>query len=127
MKKETVILIDKGNRSLGAAKKLQESGYFDFAVSRTYYAIFYLSEALLFERGKTFSKHAAVISAVYDEFIRSDELPKEFHRVLHRAFDLRQQGDYLSSMMITKEIAEKLIMEVEQQMNVVIDILGQNG
>jgi len=127
MKKETLILVDKGKRSLGAAKKLLESGYFDFAVSRTYYAIFYLSKALLFERGKSFSKHAAVISAVYDEFIKPGELPKEFHRVLHRAFDLRQQSDYLSSTMITKEIADKLIVEVEQQMNVVIDILGQVG
>lgn len=124
MKKEALILVDKGKRSIGAAKKLLESGYFDFAVSRAYYAIFYLSEALLFEKGKTFSKHAAVISAVYDEFIKSGTLPKEFHKVLHRAFDLRQQSDYLSSTMITKDVAERLIAEVEQQLYSVIDFLS---
>ena len=114
------MLVDKGRRSIGAAKKLLESGYFDFAISRAYYAIFYLSEALLFERGKTFSKHGAVISAVYDEFIKSNELPKEFHKVLHRAFDLRQQSDYLSSIPMTKDVAERLIADIEEQLNVAI-------
>jgi uncharacterized protein (UPF0332 family) len=123
MKKEAQLLVDKGRRSIGAAKKLLESGYFDFAISRAYYAIFYLSEALLLERGKNFSKHAAVISAVYDEFIKSNELPKEFHRVLHRAFDLRQQSDYLGSISVTKDIAEKLIAEIEEQVSIAADFL----
>lgn len=123
MKKEVEILVDKGKRSIGAAKKLLESGYFDFAVSRAYYAIFYLSEALLLERGKSFSKHAAVISAVYDEFIKSNKLPKEFHKVLHRAFDLRQQSDYLSSNPITRDVAERLIADVEEQLNIATDFL----
>ena len=40
-------LIEKAKRSIDAAKKLYELEYYDFSVSRAYYAMFYCAEALL--------------------------------------------------------------------------------
>lgn len=117
MKDEISILIEKAKRSLEAAKSLYEREDYDFAVSRAYYAIFYISEALLLKKGKSYSKHTAVITAIYNEYIAAKILPKEFHQILHRAFDLRQEGDYLISTEVTKEVADQLIRDIGFQLN----------
>jgi uncharacterized protein (UPF0332 family) len=64
-----------------------------------------------------------LISAVFDNYVKSGELPKEFHKVLHRAFKLRQQGDYLSTVPITREIAEELISDIEINVKLAAKIL----
>lgn len=123
MKKEINLLIDKASRSINAARKLCELGDYDFAASRAYYAMFYISEALLITRGMSFSKHAAVISAVFNELVKTNELPKEFHKVLHKAFNLRQESDYLTSNRITEEIALNVIDEADKQVGIAIQWL----
>lgn len=40
----------------------------------------YIAEAFLLEKGLTFSKHSAVISAFGKHFAKTGELPKDFHR-----------------------------------------------
>lgn len=124
MKEEIDLLTDKAGRSVDAAKRLCESGDFDFAVSRAYYAIFYVSEALLLKKGQSFSRHAAVISGIFEHYIKSGELPKEFHKVLHRAFDLRQEGDYLSSVQVIRDVAVKLVEDVEKQLKAALEVLN---
>jgi hypothetical protein len=42
MKPDLQALINKAKDSLGAAKNLVRDGYFDFAASRAYYAMFYV-------------------------------------------------------------------------------------
>lgn len=63
-------LIDKARRSLDAARSLMEEGYYDFAASRVYYAMFYVAEALLAHLGQAYSKHAAVIAAFGREYAK---------------------------------------------------------
>lgn len=57
MKPDILALIDKAKDSLGAARILIRDGYFDFAASRAYYAIFYIAEAMLLQLGLSYSKH----------------------------------------------------------------------
>lgn len=94
MKKETAALIRKAHRSLKSAKMLLDEGDPDFAVSRAYYAMFYVAEAALLARGKTYSKHTGVINGFYHEFIATGALPKQLHSHLHSAFEDRNLGDY---------------------------------
>lgn len=124
MKEEIKNLVEKARRSLAAAKELFNSGYFDFAASRAYYALFYVSEALLLTKEKTYGRHAAVSSAVYNCFVKDGQLPKEYHRVLCRAFDLRSEGDYLCGKPLEKEEVQNLMCEVEKQLEVGIDKLN---
>ncbi len=124
MKNEIALLIDKSKRSIKAAKQMISDGHYDFSINRSYYAIFYISEAFLFSKGKIFSKHTAVISAIYEYFIKTKVLDKRFHKVFHRAFDLRQQSDYLNSPMITQEIAEDLLQEVTKEIKLAAQILS---
>lgn len=113
MNKNIEDLITKSKRSLAAAKRLFDNGDFDFASSRGYYAMFYVAEAALLSKNLSFSSHSAVISAFYEHFVKTGDLPKEFHKALHDAFQLRQEGDYTSSSNITKEVAKKLMDETD--------------
>lgn len=109
MNEETQKLIVKANRSLAAAERLIDSNDYDFAVSRTYYAMFYAAEAILLSKNLSFSSHSALISALFEHFVMTGLMQKELHKSLHEAFKLRQEGDYMSSPNITKEIAQKLL------------------
>ena len=64
MKKDQTIkaLIEKAERSLKVAKDLFSKEYYDFAISRAYYTMFYCAQALLFTKNLSFSKHSALIS-----------------------------------------------------------------
>ena len=47
-------LLDKSKRSISAANLLLRDGYYDFAASRAYYAMFYAVEALMLDRDLSF-------------------------------------------------------------------------
>jgi uncharacterized protein (UPF0332 family) len=83
-----------------------DQGYTDFAASRTYYAMFYIAEALLLTKGLSFSSHAAVIAAYGKEFSKTGLLDEKFHRYLI-AQDFRSQGDYSFGPGVEKEDAKK--------------------
>jgi uncharacterized protein (UPF0332 family) len=77
------------------ASLLLNAGRCRAAANRLYYACFYAVVAVLLTRRLQYSKHAAVIAFFDKEFIRSGQLPKEYSRTLHRAFNERQQDDYM--------------------------------
>ena len=71
MNSDLQALIAKAKDSLGAARILVKDGYFDFAASRAYYAMFYVAEAMLMRLGKSYNKHSAVISAFGREYAKT--------------------------------------------------------
>ncbi len=87
-------LASKAERSLVAARRLLEAGDYDFAVSRAYYAMFYVARALLLTRNVRRSKHSSVLGAFGSEFVRSGELPAELFALLRDGFEDRAEGDY---------------------------------
>lgn len=68
-------LIDKAKESLDAARLLADNGFYDFSVSRAYYAMYYSAEAFLLTKELAFSKHSAVIATFGKEFIKNRILP----------------------------------------------------
>ena len=103
MTPETEALLQKACSSVQAAATLRREGYLDFAASRLYYAMFYATEALLVDRGLSFSSHSAVIAAFGREFAKTGILEPRFHRYLIDAQDLRNQGDYGIGVGITED------------------------
>ena len=94
MKDDTLALLEKASRAIEAAETLLNSGYPEFATGRAYYAMFYVAEALLNEKGLQFSKHGGVHGAFGEHFIKTGLLDPKFHRWLLDAFDQRIEGDY---------------------------------
>lgn len=77
-----------------AARLLNAHGHSSFAASRAYYAMFYLAQAFLLDKGLAFSSHKATIAAFGREVARKGEVPLEFHRFLIDAQSRRLTGDY---------------------------------
>src|SRR3990172_8082988 len=84
----------RAKESLAAAELLHQSGYYGFAASRAYYAMFYMAEALLLGKNLAFSKHSAVIAAFGKHFVKKGIVSPEYHRYLISSLELRHAGDY---------------------------------
>jgi uncharacterized protein (UPF0332 family) len=75
--------------------------------------MFYVAEALLYIRGQSYSKHAAVISAFGKEYAKTGSMDSKFHRRLIDAQDLRNIGDYGIGIHIDPQKAESICMWAE--------------
>jgi uncharacterized protein (UPF0332 family) len=106
-------MIDKSHRSLEVAKNLLNTGSYDFAISRAYYAVFYVMEAVLLTKNLSYSKHSAVIGAFNKNFIKTGLFPPEFGKQVTRLFRDRQNADYDFDVIIPLEKAEEEITDAE--------------
>ncbi len=61
MKEESGKLIDKAVLAIEAAEILLKAGSIDFAAGRAYYAMFFTAEALLLDKGLSYSKRNLLI------------------------------------------------------------------
>lgn len=109
MMPEQQALLDKANRSLDAAKLLAQAGSHDFAVSRADYTMFYVAQALLMQKSLSFSTHSGVINAFGLNFIKTQEIPIEYHRAMITAERVRLKGDYDIDDVISMEGAQEQI------------------
>ncbi len=114
MTSEQVALLTKARRSLAAAKKLKDYGDYDFAVSRAYYAMFYVARALLFGKGLSFSSHAAVNAAFGQHFAKTGFIDPRFHRYLIDAEETRIEGDYMAHVRLGEAEAAEEIAHAEE-------------
>ncbi|MDZ7344479.1 MAG: HEPN domain-containing protein, partial [candidate division KSB1 bacterium] len=91
------------------------------------YAVFYAIEGLLVTKHLDFSKHAGVIAAFNQHFIKSGIFPKEFSRMIERLFRNRQIGDYGFELTITEDDAKEDVKMAEQLMSAIENYLVQNN
>ena len=101
--------IERAEQAVDAARKLASDGYYDFAASRAYYAVFYAASALLLNEGLEFRKHSGVIAAIHQRFIKTGRLEKEYGKNLNWLFELRSIGDYGVTVHVPKSDVEKAI------------------
>ena len=113
MTPEQKALLDKAERSIEAAQNLSEQGFHDFAISRGYYAMFYIAEALLDNEGLSFSSHAAVISAFGRYLAHAGKIPMEFHRYLIDAQAMRTLSDYDTNSIASQEDVEEILDQAQ--------------
>jgi len=73
---------------------LFKKDYPEFAVSRSYYGLYYAVTAILLTKGIVRHRHSGAIAAFGEYFIKTGELPKSMHRTLTDAFAQRRLGDY---------------------------------
>lgn len=81
-------------RALAAAALNLEEGYYDTAINRAYYAIFYAASGLLWTQGISRSKHAGVISAFRERFVKRGLIEDEYSDLYGDVMDARLDSDY---------------------------------
>jgi uncharacterized protein (UPF0332 family) len=94
MKLKTDQLLAKAQDAIEAAELLFNGGKISFAAGRAYYAMFYVAEALLFERGFEFRKHSGVHAAFGKHFAKTGEMDVKYHRYLLESFESRLEAEY---------------------------------
>ncbi len=96
MKKKTEQLFDKTQDAIESAELLLRGNKNSFAAGRAYYAMFYVAEALLYEKGMEFRKHSGVHAAFGKHFAKTGEMDSKFHRYLLDAFESRLEAELWS-------------------------------
>jgi uncharacterized protein (UPF0332 family) len=104
-------LLEKARRSFDVAEATLEQGHADFAISRAYYGCFYIAQAMLLSEGLEYASHGQVVAQFGLHFARTKRLDPAFHRLLSRAFQLRQGADYATSLVIEPEWVQEILEE----------------
>jgi uncharacterized protein (UPF0332 family) len=84
-------------------------------------------EAVLLTKNLSFSKHAGVISAFNQHFVKTGIFPKDFSKNIGRLFRERETGDYDFVLSINEEDAREDARIAEKMVNMIVEYLGQEG
>ncbi|MDP2210294.1 MAG: HEPN domain-containing protein [Candidatus Aquicultor sp.] len=106
--------LEKANEALKEAETLLLQKLYGGTVSRSYYAVFHATCALLLIKNLEFSKHSAVIAAFGHQFIREGLLDKKYHKILIGAYEARQLAEYDIFKKINPEFAGKIFEEAKE-------------
>ena len=124
MKDSTQQLFARAIDTIEAAEILLTNGKTDIAAGRAYYAMFYVAEALLNEKGFQFGKHSNVLSAYGQHFAKTKVLDPKYHRWLITAFDQRQVGDYAFDPNVQSNVVVEMIQQAQEFLGAAKKYLG---
>ncbi|MFM8876580.1 MAG: HEPN domain-containing protein [Anaerolineae bacterium] len=97
MKEEGKLLLLRAEEAIDSAELLLKEGYLADSISRAYYAMFYVAEALLNEKDLSFSKHGNVHGAFGEHYVKTGIFDKKYHKWFLEAFSRRIASDYDAS------------------------------
>ena len=123
MMPEQTQLLKKGQRNLKAARRLIEGGDYDIAVSRAYYAMFYVAKAAALQSGKRLTTHRGVHQVFWEHCVKPGRVSPQLHQMLCDAFDQRLTGDYQETAAFTREDAERLAGHADAFLHAVIPLI----
>lgn len=124
MKETTQKLLEKSSRAIHTSERSLQDGDMDAAASRAYYAMFYVAEALLGEKGLRFKKHGGVHAAFGEHFAKTGIFDSKYQRWLLQAFDKRISADYGVEADLSSESVETLIQQAREFLKATQDYLA---
>ncbi len=118
--------LDEAKEALRDAELLLDAARHRSAANRMYYAAFYAAVAAPLTRHLEFSRHSGVIAFFDKEFIHAGILPKDYSRTLHRAFNERQQDDYMPFVEMDSDELRQLLLSVRNMVNGISSYIQEN-
>ncbi len=107
--KEIRDFIAKAEKFLSTAENALNTRDYDSCVSRCYYAMFFMAEAVLLTKSLTASSHKGVISLFGEHFVKTKILERNLGKALNDAYDKRLVGDYGVGFTVTEQQAKDLL------------------
>jgi uncharacterized protein (UPF0332 family) len=86
--------IESAYKTFEAAKVLADREFWNSAVNRLYYSLFYSVNALLVIHNISIKSHSATKSQFSLHFIKTGKIDKKYGKLLAQLYDWRQKGDY---------------------------------
>ncbi len=106
--------IEKADKKLEVAKRLFETGDYEDAVSRAYYAVYHAAQALLLSEGEKAETHKGVVTLFGLLFVKTGKFKKNLGKYLANLKDDRETGDYEIFSYIDRESAETALKEAAE-------------
>ena len=122
---EIDILIGRAKRRLDAAYHLFKDGFYEDAVNRAYYSMYFAAKALLLKKDITVKTHKGLLSKFGLEFVNEGVVEEYYGRALRIAEELREEADYSISREISKEEAESVVEDAEKFLERIKRVLGE--
>lgn len=85
---------EHAKQCLADAELMIESGSYNSAANRIYYAVFHAMRSVLIIDGFDSKKHSGIISEFQRQYIKTGVFPKETSAIITAAFDIRTNSDY---------------------------------
>ncbi len=111
--------IETAHKTFEAAKVLVENGFWNSAVNRLYYALYYAVNALLYLNGIQTKTHSATKSKFSQMFVKTGRFDKKHGRLLSELFDWRQRGDYENIFEYDSESVKPLFGPVAEMIDLI--------
>jgi uncharacterized protein (UPF0332 family) len=106
--------LDNAREELETARENIARGHFRAAVSRAYYAVFYMASAALFSQSVQRAKHAGVESAFSQYLVKPGYIEPEFSQLYQRARRQREEADYAEEPDINEITARQTLADAER-------------
>lgn len=110
-------LFVKAQKYLRSAALLLEMEDYDSCVSRSYFAMFYSTQACLMAEVGSIPARQSIRAAFIQRFVDTGRLPNHAAEVLREAADLQELGDYAHDFAIDPHTAERILQEAEAFVN----------
>lgn len=105
--------LQRAKETLDEVNHLIESGYYNTAINRLYYACFYTVSALLIQKGISAYTHAGVKQMFGLHFISTGKVKNEYGRFYSDLFKDRQSSDYEDFIQFDEETSHNHYVKAE--------------
>ncbi len=127
MNETTKLYSEKAKKFLLDADYLLQIQSIESAVSRAYYAMFYMVKSLLHTIGNNAFTHQGVLIQFNKHFIRNGFFDKKYNNILTKALHQRMVGDYEIGKGIELDLAVEIVKDAHEFVDLVIDYLNKNN
>ena len=86
--------MESANKTFQAARLLSQNGFWNSALNRLYYSVYYAVNALLVCNEVYSHTHSGMRNQFSRLFIKTGMLDKKYGTLLTQLYDWRQKGDY---------------------------------
>ncbi len=113
------------DQKLEVAEMLFEAGYFDDAISRAYYGMFYAAKAALLSIDIEVKSHAGVVNQFGLYFVKTGKIGREYNRMLSTAMQMRETSDYSLQVTSTQAHAASIIADLKLFIQKIKEVLNE--
>lgn len=106
--------LEMAREELDTARENIAHGRFRAAVSRAYYAVFYMASAALFSQSVVRGKHSGIESAFSEYLVKPGIVEVEFARIYQKARRYREEADYADDVTIDESAARQTLADAER-------------
>lgn len=118
---------ERAIEELKNAKEVFDSGSYNLALNRSYYAIFHAMRAVNVLDEFDSSKHSGVIAHFNQYHVKTGDFEKIASKIIQNAMEMREHADYEDFFVASKKDVEEQISRAEQFLEYVKIFLSDKG